>query len=201
MGELAEFEDDVEESSTDWGEVYRAHAQRKRQIDIMDDRSEGEVGPPVDDDGESIGEILDDAAKVNNILGKKLPQPSSSRYNAKLSAEKTKRSALSKPTPGSRSKYEGGLGYNNATGSLEFEDFDDSGALPGPIRDSGEEPKPINKKKTNGKSQVLMSGESFGGKNPLVGSSGGGNKIKNAKQSIPENFLEDGDDYSDNFDN
>lgn len=73
MGELAEFENDVEESSTDWGEVYRAHAQRKRQIDIMDDRSEGEVGPPVDDDGESIGEILDDAAKVNNILGKKLP--------------------------------------------------------------------------------------------------------------------------------
>lgn len=25
MGELAEFENDVEASSTDWGEVYRAH--------------------------------------------------------------------------------------------------------------------------------------------------------------------------------
>ena len=30
VGELAEFENDIEESSTDWGEVYRAHQKRKK---------------------------------------------------------------------------------------------------------------------------------------------------------------------------
>ena len=47
---------------------------------------------------------------------------------------------------------------------------------------------------------MLMSGESFGGKNPLVASSGGISAVKNAKAGgkgrIEEDFLENFDDYS-----
>ena len=57
IGEYVEFENDIEESSTDWGEIYKAHKKRKRQIDILDDRSEGELGMIDDGSDESIGEI------------------------------------------------------------------------------------------------------------------------------------------------
>ena len=49
LGEYAEFENDIEESSTDWNEIYKAHRKRKKQIDIMEDRSEGELGNLEDD--------------------------------------------------------------------------------------------------------------------------------------------------------
>ena len=92
-------------------------------------------------------------------------------------------------------KYEGGL---DNRGSLDSDDLavqvrGGPAAMDrtvdiadGPIRDSAEEPMPKNRKKTNGKSQVgamqQASIESFGAKNAMsMGSSGGGTKVKRAK--------------------
>lgn len=116
-------------------------------------------------------------------------------------------------------KYEGGL---DNRGSLDSDDLavqvrGGPAAMDrtvdiadGPIRDSAEEPMPKNRKKTNGKSQVgamqQASIESFGAKNAMsMGSSGGGAKVKRAKdrQPIEENFLEndeESEDYTDSFD-
>ena len=170
------------------------------------------------DDGsdESVGEILGGmGVSEKKIIGKPLEPSARSRYGPSATAEKSKGSnTLSKPSfnqkSGSKSKYEGG---HNGTASLEYlEDLDDSQQVPssfkpgdidinrGPIRDSAEEPLP-KKKKTIGKNPVAMSGESFGTKNPLVGSSGGAKAIKKSKK-IEEDFLEnEEDDYSNDFEN
>ena len=62
------------------------------------------------------------------------------------------------------------------------------------LDDSKEDPIPKSKKKgANNAKAVAISGESFGA-NPMVHSSGGMEAIKNAKNRIPEDFLEHDDD-------
>ena len=112
--------------------------------------------------------------------------------------------------------YEGG-GERSAS-AYDYNDFEDStDMIPSaqkhmtvkdyemPIYDSKEDPIPKQKKKGPGGpggKGVAMSGESFGGQNPMIHSSGGMHEaIKNAKngknnrgERIPENFLEEFDD-------
>ena len=107
--------------------------------------------------------------------------------------------------------YEGG-GERSAS-AYDYNDFDDStDMVPSaqkhmnlkdydqPIYDSKEDPIPKGKKKTTGTKGIAMSGESFGGSNPMIHSSGGIHEaIKNSKNpnknhyrgNIPEDFLED----------
>lgn len=67
----------------------------------MDERSDGEVGPPLgDDDEESIGEIVGGQTTLTrDILGKKVEAPAASRYDYRGglqgTAEKTGRSKAS----------------------------------------------------------------------------------------------------------
>ena len=153
------------------------------------------------------------------IIGKLLEPSARSRYGPSNGSMKDNRST-GKPSfmggkSNSKSKYEGGRDGNTA--SLDYlEDLEDSQQVPssfrpgeidinrGPIRDSNEEPMPKKRKNTTtggSKNPVAMSGESFGTKNPLVGSSGGAKAIKKA-QKIEENFLEnEEDEYSNDFDN
>lgn len=234
MGEFAEFDNDIEESSTDWAEVYRAHQKRKKQIDIMEERSEGELGPLDDDSEESIGEVVPGGSVAKNIMGRPIESAPRSRYGPTTgTAEKAgggaRSSAASKPQMSMKkseqvkSNYEGGKEGTYTQSFDDYDEFEDSSQLPpaassglkrsrdldiarGPIQDSNEDPIPKQKKRgangANGKAQVLMSGESFGGKNPLVASSGGVSAVKNAKNTtgnkarIEEDFLENFDDYS-----
>ena len=145
IGELAEFDNDIEESSTDWAEVYRAHQKRKKQIDIMDDRSEGELGPLDDASEESIGEVVP-ASASKNLIGRPIDSAPRSRYGPQgvasglATAEKSGRgarsSAASKPqmsvkkSEQPKSNYEGGKEATYTQSYDDYDEFEDSSQLP-----------------------------------------------------------------------
>ena len=174
LGELNAFDLGGElDSSSEFLNFEESFRRRRNQINIMDDvRSSGEIGAEI---GlgltESIGEI-----KPGNLYGKVEETKKKSRYDVK-----GKKDPL-----GQTIDYEGGLSgtasHNNSKIHLRTSEDD-----LGPIYDSKEDPIPKYNKKGNGmKSNVLMSGESFG-KNPLNRSSGGfEEKIRNAKKGMPE---------------
>jgi len=211
LSDLTGFDLGVDDSSSDYADYGNQIKNRRGQINMLDERSEGELGE-LDGSDESLGEIM---PSNTNIVGRPLDSSKTrqSRYGDQQSNQKptSMKSAASRPANmmslkkdardtrplgqvQTVSNYEGG-GEPTAS-AYDFHEFDDStdlGPSPQkarprhdmdrPIYDSKEDPIPKNKKKGGNNSKlVAMSGESFGG-NPIVHSSGGMQEaIKRGKQ-------------------
>jgi len=162
-----------------------SYRKRERMINILDDRSEGEIGANIGL-GESIGEL--------NINQPKAVKRDGSRGKQRYNAVSKKDERPLGQTIGT--DYEGGLHSNSKNKSGIIDDLEN------PIYDSKEDPIPkVKKIRANGNGNInMMSGESFG--NPLNRSSGH-NQIKNGggrgmphRDKIAEDFLEDDDDVA-----
>lgn len=179
-------------------ESYR---RRRKQIDILEDRSEGELGTNIEL-GESIGEIHPSLMHPGQIMGAKEPRagknkPRYGAYEGGAAKPKKDERPLAQTID-----YEGGLenstqSKQNRSGLLRSSEDD----LEKPIYDSKEDPIPKVRKIGNGGGRgaghVFVSGESFG-RNPLNRSSGGQEKIRNARgvpnrDKIDEDFLAEDD--------
>ena len=132
---------------------------RQKHINILDDRSDGEIGPSYVYQGvdESLGEI----------------KP------GKLSKAAASKKGGKKDPLGQTMDYEGGL---NSHSKIRISQE----GIENPIYDSKEDPIPKAKKigGNGNRANVLMSGDSFG-KNPLNRSSGGKEIVKNGKKGVP----------------
>lgn len=223
LSDLTGFDLGVDDSSSDFADYDAQLKKRRDQINMLDERSEGELGE-LDVSHESLGQIM---PSNTNIVGKPLDSVKTrSRYGDQSNHMQTSQKSLhSRPAnmapqlshkkdnrPLAQAQtlgFEGG-GERSAS-AYDYNDFDDStDMMPSahkprrkdiekPIYDSKEDPIPRSKKKgTAGK--VAMSGESFGGANPMIHSSGGVQEaIKNARRAssrgeIPEDCLEHFDD-------
>lgn len=218
LSDLTGFDLGVDDSSSDFADYNAQLKKRRDQINMLDERSEGELGE-LDASNESLGEII---PSNTNIVGKPLDSAKTrSRYGDQSNHQTSQKSMHSRPSNMMSHKkdplaqvqtvggYEGG-GERTAS-AYDYNDFEDStDMLPTaykpptrkdidkPTYDSKEDPIPKNKKKGNAGKYVAMSGESFGGANPMVHSSGSAymqDVIKTAKNGksrgeIPEDFLE-----------
>lgn len=200
LGELNGFDLGGElDSSSEFMNFEDSYRRRRNQIDILEDRSEGELGANIEL-GESIGEIHPSLMHPGQIMGSKEPKNAKSkpRYGAyEGGAAKAKKDE--RPLA-QTIDYEGGLenstqSKHRASGMLRSSEDD----LEKPIYDSKEDPIPKARKVGNGRgaSHVFVSGESFG-KNPLNRSSGH-EKVRNARgvpnrDQIDEDFLAEDDD-------
>lgn len=223
LSDLAGFDLGVDDSSSDFADYDAQLKKRRDQINMLDERSEGELGE-LDASNESLGEIIPSGT---NIVGKPVDSVKTrSRYgdqsNHMQSAQKSLHSRPANMGPQLSHKkdnrplaqvqtlgFEGG-GERTAS-AYDYNDFDDStDMMPSahkprrkdiekPIYDSKEDPIPKSKKKGAGRG-VAMSSESFGGANPMIHSSGGvqeaikAAKHGNSRGGIPEDFLEHDDD-------
>lgn len=208
LTDFANFDLGVDDSSSDYAD-YNAQLKKRRELlNELEARSEGEIGD-LDASQESLGELI---PQGSSLVGKPVEpkQSSKSRYGAQSKPQfhlSNRKDA--KPAVG----YEGGA--ERTASAYDYNDFEDStDMVPSaqkhmtvkdydqPIYDSKEDPIPKTKKKGPGGGRgVAMSGESFGGQNPMIHSSGGmHDAIKNAKNGktrgdrIPEDFLEQFDD-------
>ena len=136
-------------------------------INILDDRSEGEIGANIEL-GQSVGELRPSLA--GNVPAKRAG--SKPRYSQKKDERPLAQTH----------DYEGGLGSSS---KMEHE----------PIYDSKEDPIPKAKRIGGNKGSVFVSGDSFG-QNPMNRSSGH-EKVKRGmphRDQIAEDFLENDDD-------
>lgn len=189
IGELNGFDlgGDLD-SDSDFINFEDSYRRRRKEIDIMDDRSDGELGPNIGL-GESIGEL--DPGKfagerplnINAIASK---PKAVSRYAKGPSPVKDKRPL------GQTIDFEGGLEGTNSNYTEDYQNDSKFEDLEKPIYDSKEDPIPKLKPKTKPNNNVFVSGESFG-KNPLNRSSGQMPKKGGFREQIAEDFLEDDD--------
>jgi hypothetical protein len=191
IGELNGFDlgGDLD-SDSDFINFEDSYRRRRKEINIMDDRSDGELGPNIGL-GDSIGEL--DLGKFAGERPLNMNQMASrannnvSRYSKGASPAKDKRPL------GQTIDFEGGLEGSHSNYTEDYQNDSKFEDLERPIYDSKEDPIPKMKAKTKPSNNVFVSGESFGNKNPLDRLSGPIPKKGGFREQIAEDFLEDDD--------
>lgn len=175
MGELTGFDLGGElDSSSDFLEFDNSYRRRKKEVNILDDRSDGEIGPMMGL-GESIGEL--NPSSTNTKPGKTLDtgprRPAGRvkhRYEGGAASAKKDKDPLGQT-----------MDYDGLEGSASYDGYtDEQNDSPAKRGDVADRPiyvrdDPVPKPKTiggrgGGGGKVFASGESFG---PLKRSSGG----------------------------
>ena len=187
IGELAGFDlgGDLD-SDSDFINFEDSYRRRRKEINILDDRSDGELGPNIGL-GESIGEL-----DPHKFAGER-PLNMNAIASKPKGVQRYGKSPVKDKRPlGQTIDFEGGLEGSNSNYTEDFNDskFED---LQKPIYDSKEDPIPKIKAKNKPSNNVFVSGESFGNKNPLNRSSGQMPKNGGFREQIAEDFLEDDD--------